>query len=390
MQKYFYQDRAGREIGPLSLDVLAKFRASGVLDGDTLVRAEGATAWQRCCDVIANPPVPSTMSSQPAATASGAAPHRNWLIAVVATLVGLAVLKYGFFGKPTIAGGEQAGQMVRNQESEGARQERRLAGSWQLSGQMASGIMTFSTDHTWVMSITSFLGGGSESGDWKLDGDQLANTTHTSTIDKSSIGKTEVFQIVKLDDTILIMKKIGGQGADLMMTFTRVKADVGKSNLRSDSASSSTIYAKQVEGTPTDPARKQKLDCLSNLKQIGLAFRIWDGNHGDKYPFNVSANAGGTLELCSRGSDGFDRNSAGHFRVMTKELKTPKILVCPADSSKHAADDFQTLQSANVSYQIHSGPDVDETQPQQILVQCPIHGTVIRCDGSYELVSKKP
>jgi len=31
-----------------------------------------------------------------------------------------------------------------------------------------------------------------------------------------------------------------------------------------------------------------RIKCVSNLKQVGLAFRIWANEHDDKYPFNFA------------------------------------------------------------------------------------------------------
>src|ERR1039458_3374995 len=48
--------------------------------------------------------------------------------------------------------------------------------------------------------------------------------------------------------------------------------------------------------------RKEKIiSSENNLKQIGLAFRIWAGDNGDQFPFNVSQTKGGTHELCEIG-----------------------------------------------------------------------------------------
>jgi len=129
--------------------------------------------------------------------------------------------------------------------------------------------------------------------------------------------------------------------------------------------------------------RAQRINCVNNLKQVGLGFKLWSGDHQD-FPFNVSTNQGGTLELCSLGSDGFDMNAVLHFQVLSNELSTPVILVCPADASRQRAVNFQTLQSANVSYELHSGTNLNETNPQAVLAVCPIHGNVLFCDGSVQ------
>ena len=130
--------------------------------------------------------------------------------------------------------------------------------------------------------------------------------------------------------------------------------------------------------------RAQRINCVNNMKQVGLAFRTWELDHQDQFPFNVSTNAGGTKEFCSLGPDGFDRNSAIHLQVMSNELSTPKILVCPADSSKQPASTFQNLASANVSYQLRTGKDITDSNPAQILAVCPKHGSVLLCDGSVQ------
>jgi hypothetical protein len=135
-------------------------------------------------------------------------------------------------------------------------------------------------------------------------------------------------------------------------------------------------------------AKAQRISCSNNLKQIGLSFRTWAIDNGDSFPFNVSTNKGGTLELCLPESDGFDRNAAFHFRVMSNELSTPKILVCPADGKKQVALNFESLQPGNVSYQVCSGTNVTELNPNQMLAVCLIHNNVLLCDGSVQTMTK--
>src|SRR6186997_291188 len=42
-------------------------------------------------------------------------------------------------------------------------------------------------------------------------------------------------------------------------------------------------------------ARAQRISCTSNLKQVGLSFRLFSTDHGDKFPFNVLESDGGTV-----------------------------------------------------------------------------------------------
>ncbi len=133
-------------------------------------------------------------------------------------------------------------------------------------------------------------------------------------------------------------------------------------------------------------ARAQQINCTNNMKQIGLAFKTWAIDHNDQFPFNVSTNAGGTMQLSKRSPDGIDSNGFLHLQVMSNELSSTKILVCPADT-KQIGSSWQALQAANVSYIIYSGENVSDTNPQQILAVCPIHNTVLRADGSVQVGS---
>lgn len=128
--------------------------------------------------------------------------------------------------------------------------------------------------------------------------------------------------------------------------------------------------------------KAQMAVCENNLKQIGLAMKVWASEHNDKLPMNVSTNQGGVLELCSPGPDGFDRNSWRLFQVLSNELGNPKILVDPGDTTKEVGTDFSHLQAVNVSYLIVSG--ASESNPGGVLVYCPTHHTVLMVDGSVQ------
>jgi prepilin-type processing-associated H-X9-DG protein len=132
----------------------------------------------------------------------------------------------------------------------------------------------------------------------------------------------------------------------------------------------------------TDKPKTIQITCVNNLKQMGLAFRIWSGDNEDKFPFNVATNLGGTMEFCALGRDGLDNNSALHLQVMSNEVSNPRILICPQDEAKKPARDFQQLTAANVTYRLHSGTNVIESDSKAILAVCPIDGNTLFCDGS--------
>jgi hypothetical protein len=98
----------------------------------------------------------------------------------------------------------------------------------------------------------------------------------------------------------------------------------------------------------------QRIYCINNLKQIGLAYRIWAGDNNDKYPMEISMTNGGTMELAATG------NVVATFQIMSNELSTPIILICPQDKEHIVATNFGTdLTSKNISYFV--GLDANET-----------------------------
>ena len=99
-----------------------------------------------------------------------------------------------------------------------------------------------------------------------------------------------------------------------------------------------------------------KIFCTNNLKQIGLAFRIWGTDHDDIYPTGVSVAKGGSMEMVVTG------NVLQTFVAMSNELSTPRILQCPACINGMPVTDFSLLSSSNLSYFV--GVDVtNDTSP---------------------------
>jgi type II secretory pathway pseudopilin PulG len=105
-------------------------------------------------------------------------------------------------------------------------------------------------------------------------------------------------------------------------------------------------------------ARAQRIQCTNNLKQTGLAFRTWSLDHNDQFPMAVSTNQQGSLEWVDGG------NAFRHFRVLSKELPSPKVLVCASDTRTEASD-FSHLANRNLSYFV--ALDARDTAPQMLL-----------------------
>jgi prepilin-type processing-associated H-X9-DG protein len=98
---------------------------------------------------------------------------------------------------------------------------------------------------------------------------------------------------------------------------------------------------------------------------------------------SVSTNFGGTLEFITSGE------TFRHFQVMSNELCTPKILVCPADACKAAKDFGSNLSNTNISYFV--GLDADDSRPEMLLSgDRNIVGGIKLSDGILEITTNQP
>ncbi len=103
----------------------------------------------------------------------------------------------------------------------------------------------------------------------------------------------------------------------------------------------------------------RSIQCIRNLKEIGLAFRLFSSDHGDRFPMRVSAHEGGALELVREG------NPLSQFLALSNRISKPKFFVCPLDKGRSAALTFGSMTRANLSYFV--GLDASEEQPQSFL-----------------------
>jgi hypothetical protein len=81
-------------------------------------------------------------------------------------------------------------------------------------------------------------------------------------------------------------------------------------------ATAAVLAVLSVRGQPDQP-RIMRVTCENNLKMISLSLGIWESDHGDDFPWNVSTNAGGVKELIGADKDGFATNAWLAFQVMS-------------------------------------------------------------------------
>jgi type II secretory pathway pseudopilin PulG len=112
-----------------------------------------------------------------------------------------------------------------------------------------------------------------------------------------------------------------------------------------------------------------RVNCVNNLKGVGLAFRTFAlDSTNSLYPPMMSTTNGGTLEFVGHGKPWT------HFAVMSNELSTPKILMCPTDTGRISATTFalgatdpQVPFNSNSQLSYFVGVDADERFPNQFL-----------------------
>jgi prepilin-type N-terminal cleavage/methylation domain-containing protein len=133
--------------------------------------------------------------------------------------------------------------------------------------------------------------------------------------------------------------------------------------------------------------KAQRINCVNNLKQVGLAFRVWEGDNNDQYPMAVTYTAGGASDYVQHNTQAVpaNLNPGMVFLVMSNELGVPKIVYCTSDSiHSGAATNFtfndllsvatpnsgalaakQGTTAGKVSYFVFG--DATESDPQAIL-----------------------
>ena len=114
-------------------------------------------------------------------------------------------------------------------------------------------------------------------------------------------------------------------------------------------------------------ARAERINCVNQLRSLGIAFRGFGIDLGG-FPAQVSVTNGGTMELVGVA----DTKAFGgikavwpHFQVLSNEINNPKILLCPADKLRTPAASFATLSDSNISYFL--SVDSSDTMPNAFL-----------------------
>lgn len=108
--------------------------------------------------------------------------------------------------------------------------------------------------------------------------------------------------------------------------------------------------------------RAQRITCVNNIKQLGLAVRLYAVDHKDVFPPDI--------------------------RALSNEVAALKVPVCPADTNRQPAVSWAAFTAANTSYE-YLAADGKDTDPYRVLFRCAIHrGNVGLCDGSVQQLTE--
>jgi prepilin-type N-terminal cleavage/methylation domain-containing protein len=116
-----------------------------------------------------------------------------------------------------------------------------------------------------------------------------------------------------------------------------------------------------------------RIGCVNNLRQLGLAFRMWADDNEGRFPWRLSVPNGGSQA---------ETEAWKSFVTIQSEISTPKVFKCPSDSTRDKANDwsatpglgFAAMKNNALSYFV--GTDSDDTLPRvQVLGDRNIEGT---------------
>ena len=112
-------------------------------------------------------------------------------------------------------------------------------------------------------------------------------------------------------------------------------------------------------------AKAARISCVNNLRQLGLAFRVFSNDHQDRFPWQNAVADGGTMT--GNALPGNNIGSWTNLITASNEINNPKILVCPSDTGKTKALYMLTTNPNGDNHSYFVGEDAEETKPLKVM-----------------------
>lgn len=175
------------------------------------------------------------------------------------------------------------------------------------------------------------------------------------TLSAAPAADTEAEELARLKQRVAALTTEIGQLESVQ------KANEG---LRTQIATPAGLSQQEIDALTEAKEKAQSAACVNNLKQIGLAIRIWSNDRHDVNPPD--------------------------FLSLSNELGTPKILFCPGNTNHPTMKTWTDFAATVSPYEfVAAGATNADFEPQRISVRCPIHNNFALCDGSVQRVSKQ-
>ena len=127
----------------------------------------------------------------------------------------------------------------------------------------------------------------------------------------------------------------------------------------------SMLVAACIPALSTNKRKAQRIYCVNNLAQAGMAHRVWAGDNFEQYPLWATLTNNGSIDLLRAGIPD-SQLALWNFVVMSNVLGTPDLLPCPADTRTTRATSFTNgFGNGNISYFVSM--NATEDHPEMIL-----------------------
>ncbi len=164
---------------------------------------------------------------------------------------------------------------------------------------------------------------------------------------------TDSREMIRLRNQVGLLRKQAGD-AEPLRTQAAEAAQL-RLQLASATQNLATALTNAAKAKEKEKEEAQSTVCVNNLKQIGVAARMWSADNHNVFPQDL-------------------------FSVRDY-LGTPNVLLCPSDVAGIRVKDWAQFNPASISYRFLNLSGPYEESREKVLAMCPIHGHLCMSDG---------